>query len=692
VRGLARLALVIVLLAVPTATLAAQPQQESVPAVVLSLTGGESSRIVVVDSGGAVRVLTSEAHDVAPVAAPDGARAAFVRLEAPDDTEGQLGLVALDSARVELTGISVDHTVPLLWEDDETLVSSTSDGIVRIRPQQRFVEFVPGTAAGQVALDVRPAAILASRSAQDRPVVELLELTDSAAPRVLWSSHPDTRYTIATGAYGPAGTIAFVSTISSSGFGTVQYAHFLDPEGDAVQEETVYGGDGPVNLMSGPFWRPDGVAVLFGGTGTQRFPGQETAPATLLVEGLGTESDQTLTTRPQPRMLHALGWRPDASAAVAVTDAPDTDAALLVLDGDGHVLREVALPGDLAGRGSPARFGTSPADLLPPVRRIGGITRTATAAQVSQHTFPTNVAADGPLAAQIVLARADVYADALAGAPLARFLDASLLLTGPTRLDDATAAEIERLGADEAVLLGGESALSAQVVDDLEQRGLEVRRLSGADRFATAAAIAEQLPVGDRVVLVEGADADPARGWPDAVSAAPFAAATATPLLLTTTDQLPDATARALRDRAPGTVTVVGGPAAVSEAVASAAADAAGGTHERIAGPTRVATSVAVADAQVAAGSGSAASLWVATATNWPDALAAGPAVAADRGVLLLAPDQPADSELRDFLERTVTRVARLVGGGGVIGGDALYHLLLSAGLGGPDAQPMDVP
>jgi putative cell wall-binding protein len=694
-RALPVLVSLVLAAAVLPVAVAAQPAQERVPPLVAALTEGEHSRIVVVDSDGSTRVLTEGAFDVGPVAAPDGARAAFVRLAAEGEERGELGLLDLATGHVELTGVDVDRTVPLLWEGDEALISSTPEGIVRIRLNPRFVEFVHGTAAGQVALDVRsePAGILAARGVveDDRHVVQVLELYGDRAPAVLWSSSPESRATVATASYGPARTIAFVSTISSIGFGTVQYVHFLDPDGRSVSDAQ-YGGDGPVNLMSGPFWQPDGGAVLFGGSGTERFPGQETAPATLLVEGLGEDADRTVATRPKPRTLHALGWRPDGSAAIALTAAPDTDAALLVLDHDGHVLREVDLPGGFAVRLNMDRFGTPDADLLPPIRRSGGVSRIATATQVSQATFPGAVDVTVPLTRQVVLARSDVYADALAGAPLARHLAAPLLLTGPTGLDPITAAEIERLGVEEAVLLGGESALGPKVADDLQQLGVQSRRLWGTDRFATAAAISEELPEGDRVVLVEGAHADANRGWPDAVSAAPFAAAATAPLLLTTADTLPAATSRALRERAPGIVTVVGGTAAVSEDVAIAAAEAAGGTHERIAGPTRVATSVAVADAQIAAGTGSAASLWVATATNWPDALAAGPAVAADGGVLLLASDRPAGSELRGFLERTHSRTARLVGGPGVLGGAELQHLLLSAGLGGPDARPMDIP
>ena len=57
----------------------------------------------------------------------------------------------------------------------------------------------------------------------------------------------------------------------------------------------------------------------------------------------------------------------------------------------------------------------------------------------------------------------------LAGGPLARSLDAPLLLTAPDALSFATRDEIERLGATKAVVLGGAASLSRVVVDELER-------------------------------------------------------------------------------------------------------------------------------------------------------------------------------------------------------------------------------
>lgn len=301
----------------------------------------------------------------------------------------------------------------------------------------------------------------------------------------------------------------------------------------------------------------------------------------------------------------------------------------------------------------------------PAVERVAGADRVGTAAAVSMTAFP-----DG--APAVVVARADEYADALTGAPLARALDAPLLLSDADALPAAAAEEVARLGAERAVLLGGEAALGAGVAEALEAAGLTVERVAGTDRFATAAAIADRVagPGGSgdgvaEVLVVEGANADPARGWPDGVSASSYAAAAGLPVLLVTAGDLPDATAAAVTALAPETVTVVGGVSAVGEGVADALA-AAGPAVDRVAGPDRFATSAAVVQRSIAAGA-DPATTWLATGSAFPDALAAGAASGAGEGVTLLAPADglEADGPTRAFLAERRDEVERilLVGG-----------------------------
>ncbi|HEX2029716.1 MAG TPA: cell wall-binding repeat-containing protein, partial [Nitriliruptorales bacterium] len=182
------------------------------------------------------------------------------------------------------------------------------------------------------------------------------------------------------------------------------------------------------------------------------------------------------------------------------------------------------------------------------VDRHAGATRVETSALLAREAHPGG-------AATVVIAFAYGYADALTGAPLARRLDAPVLLNPTERLHDAIAVAVNDLGARTALLLGGTAVLSEQVEGDLLARTsvTEVERIAGPDRFATAGEIARRVG-GDHVYVAEGADADPGRGWPDALSVGPLAAHQASPILLVTTGQLPAATRAALEGKRSATV------------------------------------------------------------------------------------------------------------------------------------------
>lgn len=314
---------------------------------------------------------------------------------------------------------------------------------------------------------------------------------------------------------------------------------------------------------------------------------------------------------------------------------------------EGSPRQPAAVDVELVSDGPPAVHGLD---------RFPGADRIETAVLVS-----TNARGS---ASTVVLARADVYADALAGAPLAARLDAPVLLTRSSELSDATADEIVRLGATSAVLLGGQAALSDDVVDALGALGVgDVTRHAGADRFATAALIADELG-GTSVYVTEGANADPARGWPDAVSVSGLAAQQQRPLLLVTRDRVPAATRAAMQDLDVEDVTIVGGPAAVSGTVADALAEEA--TVGRVFGDDRYATAAAVAQRALADGS-SASDMWVVTGRNFPDSLVAGPAAAAADGILLLVHGETLDRSVaaREFVNGQAHDLRRihLVGG-----------------------------
>ena len=269
------------------------------------------------------------------------------------------------------------------------------------------------------------------------------------------------------------------------------------------------------------------------------------------------------------------------------------------------------------------------------IDRLAGASRVDTALAVSRASF------DHALA--VVLARADAYPDALAGAPLAYRLGGPLLLTDKDTLSPGVLDEIVRLGARRVVVLGGEAAVSPAVVAALAPTpgqgevalGLEIERVAGASRFDTAALVADRVttPGLARAYVVEGTNPDPGRGWPDALAVAPVAARQGAPILLTARDVLPDETTTALRRLAPVGIDIVGGEVAVSAVVEEQLR--AIGPGVRIAGNSRYDTGIATSALGAVTGATPTVT-WFATGRSFPDALAAGPAVAAAGDRLLL--------------------------------------------------------
>jgi hypothetical protein len=259
------------------------------------------------------------------------------------------------------------------------------------------------------------------------------------------------------------------------------------------------------------------------------------------------------------------------------------------------------------------------------VVRVAGDDRIATAVAASREAF-----ADGTDA--VVLARADKFADGLAGVPLARAEDAPLLLTHSDRLDERVASELQRAlaGGGRVYLLGGGAALNQAVEQRIAELGFEPVRLAGADRFATAATIAEQgLGAPDRVVFATG------EKFPDAVTAGAAAAQSEAAVPLTADDRLPQPTSAYLDRHAPGEQYAVGGPA-------GAAAPAA----QTLAGPTRYETAAATARAFFA----DPATVGLATGLRFPDALSGGAHVAVYDGPMLLSGPDRLHTAAADYL------------------------------------------
>ena len=210
----------------------------------------------------------------------------------------------------------------------------------------------------------------------------------------------------------------------------------------------------------------------------------------------------------------------------------------------------------------------------PTADRVGGADRVDTALAAADWAFDA-WRSPGRHATTAVLTRDDLYPDALTGTALAIQTGGPLLLTPSSVLDNGAATELSRILAPGSTvyLLGGPAALSPGIADSVKRLGFTPVRLGGADRYATAAAIANAISGTHprSVLLATGTN------FPDALTAGVAAGqeryslrGTDAPgggvVLLTNGPSMPAATLAYLKSVQPDTATLyaVGGPAATA--------------------------------------------------------------------------------------------------------------------------------
>ena len=185
-----------------------------------------------------------------------------------------------------------------------------------------------------------------------------------------------------------------------------------------------------------------------------------------------------------------------------------------------------------------------------------------------------------------------------------------------------------------------------------------VSRIAGSDRYSTAARVsASQFAPGVPVAFIASGAT-----FPDALSAAPVAATSGGPILLSSQNFLPGAVADELHRLKPKRIVVLGGTGAISSAVASKLAAFTSGSVTRIGGADRYATSAALSKSRFAPGAPVA---YLTSGSKFPDALSAAPHAALSDGPILLAGGgDRLPSAIVDELKRLEPETIEIIGGG----------------------------
>ncbi|KAF0208326.1 MAG: cell wall-binding repeat-containing protein [Actinomycetota bacterium] len=305
---------------------------------------------------------------------------------------------------------------------------------------------------------------------------------------------------------------------------------------------------------------------------------------------------------------------------------------------------------------------------------LEGTDRYTTALAVSRSTFATGSCDT------VIIATGGNFPDALGAGGLAGAARCPILLVKSTgSLPALVRTEINRLTQGRSprtvYIAGGTGVVSSQTETDLKALvgSARVVRLGGIDRYATANLIAR------RVGIVLAAKGIPYSGtafvatgatFSDALLASPVAYAGQRPVLLIGTKGVDTALRSTIAALGVTHIDIVGSTASVSTAVQTALDGIAGVSVDRVASSVdRYAMAVSFAEYASSTEGFTFDNAGIATGNDFPDALAAGPALGESRSVMLLTPTTYLDSRVRAALvaHYVPTEHIRYFGGTGAL-------------------------
>ncbi len=306
-------------------------------------------------------------------------------------------------------------------------------------------------------------------------------------------------------------------------------------------------------------------------------------------------------------------------------------------------------------------------------KTIAGKTRIETAVDIAWEAFPDGLDPEGPRT--ILLATGDNWPDALGGTALAGVLDAPILLTHTNVVPKVVLDAIVDLGAENVTILGGLAAVSTQVEADLAvELGDEgVDRIAGRDRYETADLIAKRvIETADEDFLGYGLVAT-GGNFPDAIAAAPLAAAHGVPLLLVP----PKATKAPAVPEEIDKAIILGGMSVVSNDVREDLYSDTLWKVDRLGGKDRYETAVLVADHAIGEFGLNKWDVALATGEDYADALTGGVLQGRKSSVMLLTSPRVLPPATAAFIAVSLIEIESVtfIGGDAAIGPDVRAHV-----------------
>lgn len=289
--------------------------------------------------------------------------------------------------------------------------------------------------------------------------------------------------------------------------------------------------------------------------------------------------------------------------------------------------------------------------------RISGENRYKTACKIAMDGWQTSRYA--------ILVTGNNYPDALAATPLSKKFDAPILLTEKNKLNIDTLNTLKALKVSEVFIIGSTGVVSTEVYNTLTGYGMIVKRVAGANRYETSLEVAKLLGVNQGFFVVNGSN------FGDALTVGPIAANLAIPIILTDKRNLDPKVESYLKTNSVSKSYVIGDSSIISDTVVSKLSNA-----ERVQGTDIYARNKAVLQRFKNVLDFSEA--YIATGTNFPDALAGGALASKKVNPLILTAAAPSGHTLESIKENKISKLT-VLGGEGVVSTATVSKLLTQA-------------
>lgn len=249
------------------------------------------------------------------------------------------------------------------------------------------------------------------------------------------------------------------------------------------------------------------------------------------------------------------------------------------------------------------------------VTRLSGPTRYGTNVEVNKKT-----AAKGK---PVFVASGAAFPDALSAGPAVKKEGGSLFLTPKANMPAQTLNAIKGLNPSKIYIVGGAGAVSNTVRDQLRQAtGKTPDRVSGPSRYETSQEVFKRFFPGNQPLIFVATGGD----YPDALTASAVGGALNAPVLLVPGKKASAPSEVSLaKNRNAQQIQIVGGTGAVSSGIEQQFKASLGASKvKRLSGVNRYDTNLKVNEyLSKQPGVSTMTEVWLATGTNFPDALSA---------------------------------------------------------------------